>query len=168
MGGSGASDAPDASGTPGSPSSPDGLPYVDEHAAIVPAPRERVWAALESYARTLTGPQGLVHGLLTRALGTTPRAGFEVVASVPGELLRLGGRHRFSSYVLEFSLSDTHAHGTGTGGPPAPASTRVAARTYAAFPGPLGRAYRVLVIGSGGHALSVRRMLEAVRARATP
>jgi hypothetical protein len=40
------------------------------------------------------------------------------------------------------------------------------ARSYAEFPGPAGRVYRALVIGSGGHRIMVRRLLRDVADRA--
>jgi hypothetical protein len=40
------------------------------------------------------------------------------------------------------------------------------ARTRAAFPGALGRAYRALVIASGGHRIVVARLLRKIEARA--
>jgi hypothetical protein len=110
-----------------------------------------VWARLQRFAE-----RSLLAGddLFRRILGTDPRAGFAVAASVPGERLELAGRHRFSRYVLEFSLRDG-AEGT----------TRLAARSFAEFPGIHGRAYRALVIGTRLHVLATRGMLRAI---ATP
>ena len=48
----------------------------------------------------------------------------------------------------------------------APDRTELRARTDAVFPGPLGWGYRLLVIGSGGHAVAVNRMLARVARRA--
>ncbi len=45
-------------------------------------------------------------------------------------------------------------------------ASRVRARTYAAFPGVTGRAYRALVIGSGAHRIVTRRLLSRVASRA--
>jgi hypothetical protein len=42
------------------------------------------------------------------------------------------------------------------------------ALTFAAFPGVHGKAYRALVIGSGGHRIVVRRMLKRVAAAVHP
>lgn len=75
-----------------------------------------------------------------------PRSGFENSHEVSQEYLRLSGRHRFSRYWLVFALGDD-VDGT----------TVVSARTFADFPGRLGRAYRGLVIGSRIHVLAVRR-----------
>jgi hypothetical protein len=127
-------------------------PYVDTHAVEVAAPREEAWGALQRFVeRSLRSGGGLLHTVL----GTDPPAGFEIAATTPNERLELSGRHRFSRYVLAFQLSD---------GPPG--RTRVAAETYAEFPGIHGRAYRALVIGSRLHVVATRRMLHAIRRRA--
>jgi hypothetical protein len=124
-------------------------PYVDEHAIDVPAPRAQVWDALTSYVdETLASGHGTA---LTRLLGTSPASGFRVASRTPTERVELVGRHRFSHYRLVFSLSDSE-----------PGATRLAATTYAAFPGPHGAAYRILVIRSCLHVLATRRMLRAV------
>ena len=94
--------------------------------------------------------------LLTRVLGCSPRSGFGVASRVEGERLELAGRHRFSRYRLVFDLTEAASGGT-----------RLSATTYAAFPGPHGTAYRLLVIGSRLHVLATRRMLASVTARAT-
>ncbi|TDD68655.1 hypothetical protein E1262_15255 [Jiangella aurantiaca] len=106
-------------------------------------------------------------GPLAWVLGTDPRRasgvplepgatvpGFAVAAAEPERLVRLTGRHRFSRYALTFTLAA------------APGGTMLSARTEAAFPGPHGRAYRLLVIGSGAHRRIVGRMLRDVRRRA--
>lgn len=130
------------------------LPYLDEHAISIAASRERVWAALERYAgASLRIPEG---NPLARILGTEPSAGFEVVQRVPLKLLSLGGRHRYSAYLLTFELTAA-----------ADGSTHLVARSHAAFPGARGRAYRALVIGTGGHRAAVAHMLRSVRRLAT-
>ena len=130
------------------------LPYVDEHSVEVRAPRDRVWRALDDYVRTSIGipdrhPLGLV-------LGTRPRSGFAVAAAVPGEQVSLEGRHRFSVYRLVFDVADGSAPGTST----------LRATTLASFPGPHGRAYRLLVITSRAHVVATRRMLREIGRRA--
>lgn len=128
------------------------LPYVDEHAVAIPAARDVVWTALEDHARTsLRLPRGTPVAMI---LGTRPPEGFEVVGRQAGDRLTLAGRHRFSRYVLAFDLADA------AGG-----ATRLRARTFAAFPGPHGRAYRALVVGTGGHAVATRHILRSVRRR---
>ncbi|MFR9779694.1 hypothetical protein ACL02O_27020 [Micromonospora sp. MS34] len=145
-------------------SGPDGLPFVDEHEVLVPAPAADVWRAL---AGQVPGARGRSGSALAHLLAAVPRRatgrlfdpgatvpGFAVTESVPGRLVRLKGRHRFSRYALVFTLT------------PGPGGTRLSARTYAAFPGVPGRLYRLVVIGSGGHRLLVTRMLHAARRRA--
>jgi hypothetical protein len=144
------------------------LPYIDEHVSTVDAGRERTWAALVAVGRAHLGGGGAgpaVHLLRVdppRASGdwSAPQAGatlpgFAVEEALPPSRLALAGRHRFSRYALVFDLEEA-----------APGRTRIRARTWAAFPGVLGRAYRALVIGTGGHRLVVRRLLRRVAARA--
>lgn len=126
------------------------LPYVDEHAVRVHAPRAVVWTALERYLDTLL--RGTARSPLVAFLGTEPHAGFEVTESSPPLRLTLTGRHRFSRYLLAFELADA------PGG-----STQLRAQTYAAFPGVRGRVYRTLVIGTRAHVLATNRMLRSVR-----
>jgi len=134
------------------------LPFVDEHRVEVAAPALVVWQKLGESLRA-----GTITGAGARLLGAEPsRAegdpltagstipGFGVREAVPGQKLVLAGRHRFSDYTLTFTLVDDNG------------TTQLAARTDAAFPG-LGRVYRALVIGSGGHRALVRRWLERIR-----
>jgi hypothetical protein len=141
------------------------LPFIDEHAVEVAASPDRVWEAIRQTASRSFGGQRAE--LFARLLGAeahprgdpgTPGStivGFRVArAEVPVELA-LEGEHRFSRYALSFhveALADDRS--------------RVRAETRAAFPGLHGRAYRALVIGTGGHVLVVNRLLRAVRARA--
>ena len=142
----------------------DGLPFVDEHVVDTPAAPADVWRAVVAtfghqsagaaqYAR-LVGADPL------KATGTMPElgaavAGFRVVEVHPEEMLLLSGRHRFSSYALQFVVE------------PHEGVTRLRALTYATFPGLLGAAYRAVVITSGAHHLVVGRMLRGVVARAS-
>jgi hypothetical protein len=125
------------------------LPFVDEHAITIAVPHDLVWAALRRYA---TATIGLSDGsLLARILGTVPRSGFAVAEEVPESGITLTGRHRFSRYALAFELHDL------TQG-----RTVLSAKTYAMFPGPQGRLYRVLVIGTRAHVLATTQMLRAI------
>ncbi|MFG1669240.1 hypothetical protein [Streptomyces sp. Y7] len=81
--------------------------------------------------------------------------GFRVAVSIPGEELAYVGHHPFSTYALLFHLNETDR-----------GHTRLRAETRARFPGRAGAVYRRLVIGTGAHALIVRRMLRKVRANA--
>lgn len=125
------------------------LRFVDEHQIRVAAPRARVWAALRRYVDSLGVGEG---NLLARLLGAEPHTGFEVAREVPEQWVSLAGRHRFSRYVLLFELEDT-----------ADNETLVTARTYAEFPGPAGRVYRFLVIGTRAHVVAVKHMLRSIR-----
>jgi hypothetical protein len=132
----------------------DGLPYVDEHALTVSAPPAQVWSALQEYVdAALTGPG---RHLLPRLLGARPASGFAVAESVREQRLVLAGQHRFSRYRLVFALGPTD------GG-----ATLLRALTYAAFPGPHGRVYRLLVIGSRAHVVATNRMLHDIARRST-
>jgi hypothetical protein len=140
------------------------LPWIDEHETVVAADVDGVWLALlesmagafsgrgaTSFARilgcvpaTASGPRPLTEG------STIP--GFRVTVAAPRRELVLEGRLRFSTYSLFFRLD-----------PAGPGRTQLRAESRGAFPGGLGRAYRLLVVGTRGHVLAVRRQLAAVR-----
>jgi hypothetical protein len=132
------------------------LPYIDEHDEPMDIPADVVWTALVSVLRRQMGgsasmarvlgcdPVEATPGFAGRAGEAVP--GFRVAESQPGRLLALRGRHRFSRYALTFILD----------------GNRLRAQTHAAFPGVLGRLYRALVIGTGGHRLVTRRLLRQV------
>ncbi|KOG32297.1 hypothetical protein [Streptomyces resistomycificus] len=142
------------------------LPHVDEHTTLVAADADAVWRGLgevldqafsggrpAGYARLVGCADRTASGPRPPAEGSTV-PGFRVASAAPGRELVLVGRHRFSTYALVFRLD---AAGSGR--------TRLRAETRARFPGPAGRLYRLLVIGTGGHAVGVRRLLSAVRRR---
>jgi len=145
----------------------DALPRVDEHATVVAAGVDEVWRALtETLDRTYSRPGPARYARLVgcadrTASGPRPLAegsvfpGFRVVGAVPGGELVLRGSHRFSAYAFVFRLDEL-----------APGRTRLRAETRAVFPGPAGAVYRLLVIGSGGHAAGVCRLLAGIRRRA--
>jgi hypothetical protein len=143
------------------------LPRLDEHSRTVGAGVDDVWPAL--LARLDRGfPPGRA-GRVARLLGcadaaaTGPRPltegstipGFRVTAAVPGSHLELTGRHRFATYALTFRLD-----------PDGPGRSHVRAESRADFPGAAGGAYRLLVVGTRGHVVVVRRMLAAIAAEA--
>jgi uncharacterized protein YndB with AHSA1/START domain len=142
------------------------LPFIDEHSVRVNAAPEDVWRSLARWVgrrprRIASGYVRVVGGQPSRATGRAPQPGatmpgFAVAAAEPGSRLLLTGRHRFSDYALEFTLT-----------PEAEGRTRLAALTYARFPGLPGRAYRALVIGSRGHALLVNALLRDIARRAS-
>jgi hypothetical protein len=130
----------------------------------IAADGERVWDALVERMGRLAPGSARVAGLLgcreREAAGDTGRAGstivgFRVVRAERPVELALAGRHRFSDYSLTFAVEDL---GGGR--------SRLRAATRAAFPGPAGRVYRALVIGSRMHVRAVRSMLAGIRARA--
>lgn len=132
------------------------LPFIDEHSQPMNVPADVVWTALVSVLRRQMGRSGR----LARMLGCDPAdgtpgftgrsgeavPGFRVAESEPGRRLALRGRHRFSRYALTFVLD----------------ADRLSAQTHAVFPGALGKLYRALVIGTGGHRLVTRRLLRLV------
>lgn len=123
------------------------LPYIDEHAIAVDAdPRETWSAVLHTMCRDPEDPRSVP-------------LGFVLDEAVTQERLALKGRHWFAAYRLVFTLEPL-SDGAGSH------RTRLAAQTWADFPGVKGRAYRALVIGSGGHQIVVRRMLHRIAARA--
>ena len=140
------------------------MPFVDEHSVVIDAPAAAVWDTLvhqvgglfggglaPRYARvvgcddqTAGGPRPLAEG------STMP--GFHVEIFTPPSELVLAGRHRFSTYVLRFRVEPISA-----------TQSRLRAETRAAFPGFAGGLYRLMVIGTGGHKVAVRRILSSVR-----
>jgi hypothetical protein len=134
------------------------LPFVDEHTLLVPAANATVWRCLVvqiprfasggGFARLLGAQPSRASGGPLGAGATLP--GFEVAQAVAGHRLVLVGRHRFSRYALTVTLSQQ------------PEGTMLSARTQAEFPGFRGAAYRLLVIGSGIHALLVARLLRTI------
>jgi len=87
---------------------------------------------------------------------TTVPFGFVLDAATPRQRFALKGRHWFAVYELIFELFDD-----------GPDHTRVTAQSWAAFPGIAGKAYRALVIGTGGHRIVVRSMLKNIAAKAS-
>lgn len=136
------------------------LPFIDEHQRRVEASTEAVWAALLEFLRR----EELGAAWLARLLGCDPARrttefsglsgeavpGFRVIAAEPGRRLVLAGRHRFAVYELSFLWN----------------GETLRAETRAAFPGLLGRLYRAMVIGSGGHRIITRHLLRQVARRA--
>ncbi len=142
------------------------LPLVDEHATVIAADVGDVWTVLldtlgrdfsrfgmARYARIVGCADCAASGPRPLAAGSTV-PGFRVAAAVPRSELVLEGRHRFAVYALIFRLEQI-----------SPGRARLRAETRAAFPGLAGGAYRLLVIGTRGHVLAVRRLLSAVKRR---
>jgi hypothetical protein len=119
------------------------LPYIDEHAITIPADRATTWrAVLRTMCSNPADPETVPFGFILD------------VAEQP-DRFALKGRHWFSIYKLIFLLADDPEGGT-----------RVAAQSWAAFPGAKGKIYRALVIGSGGHRVAVRYLLRRIAAQA--
>lgn len=143
------------------------LPFVDEHHVDVALASDDVWLLLlESVDRSFGHPVAAGYARLIGCDDTTvsgPRPlgvgsavpGFHVIAIEPRSRLVIGGHHRFASYTLTFRLESTGRQ-----------RSRLYGETRAAFPGPGGRVYRALIIGTGGHVVAVRRMLAGVKRRA--
>jgi len=158
------------------------LPYIDEISITAPADLDATWSALVAamgatsrspiahYARLVgadpVAARGDWDGRRLRPGATVP--GFAVDDAQAPHRLRLTGRHRFARYALTFRLEPASdpAVTPATPATTAAPATRITAETRAAFPGVLGRAYRALVITSGGHRIAVHRMLRGVRGRA--
>ena len=139
------------------------LPFIDERSRDVAAPAERTWEALiapgqmgagaERVARVLGCDPAVQSGEPGAVGSTTP--GFRVVRSVPPRELALEGSHRFSRYALAFLVEEA-----------GPGRSRIRARTNAEFPGLRGTIYRAMVIGTRGHVVATRRMLDGIARRA--
>ncbi len=136
------------------------LPYIDEHDRALGATPEQAWAATVAVVgATLRGGSrlawllgcepGRASGRFDGGVGQE-LPGFRVEAAEPGRRLALAGRHRFAAYRLTFLIEEG----------------RMRAVTHAAFPGLRGKAYRALVIGSGGHRLATRDLLRRIARRA--
>lgn len=144
------------------------LPRIDEHATTIAADADAVWSALVSTVDRASSRPGLaifsklVGCVDSTSSGPRPLAegstipGFRVAVAVPPAELVLEGRHYFSTYALTFRLSRT-----GT----ADAASRLTAESRGTFPGLHGAAYRLLVIGTRGHVLAVKKLLATVKRR---
>jgi hypothetical protein len=146
---------------------PGELPFIDQHTRTIEATAEDVWAALlETLDHSFSSARAALYAQAVgcrdcKTCGPRPLTvgstfpGFRVVAAIPGSRLVLEGRHRFSSYALTFRLEQIRSD-----------RSLLSAETRAAFPGWTGCIYRVLVIGTRGHVVGVRRLLSAVSGRA--
>ena len=142
------------------------LRYLDEHSTMIEASADAVWSALLAvvdhefsrgtalFVRAVGCTDTVVSGPRPLAEGSTV-PGFRVAKAVPGVELALEGRHRFSTYALIFRIDHVDAD-----------RSRLRAESRADFPGVPGRIYRLLVVGTRGHVLAVRRLLSGVKRRA--
>lgn len=136
------------------------LPFIDVHAVTVRADQEATWDGLVGVLSRIGGRFGSLGARALRCSATEsdfPRTivGFRIAGADRPTRLILRGEHRFSRYQLQFT---TEPGGDGT--------TTVLAESRAEFPGASGRVYRGLVIGTRGHVVAVRRLLQAIKRRA--
>ena len=142
------------------------LPPIDEHEIEVDAPAEATWAALfptleeafdtkfgRRYSERLGAVDTDCHGDLHHPGGTLP--GFIVSRSIAPVMLALLGQHRFSRYAVVFRIDLLPGQ-----------RSRVRLETRAQFDGAKGKLYKAGVIGTGGHAIVVRRLLRSIKRRA--
>ncbi|MFF0527587.1 hypothetical protein ACFYT3_04280 [Nocardia amikacinitolerans] len=119
------------------------LSYIDQHAREVDANRDRTWKALlKVMCKDPHDPASVPSGFVLDAADEPAR-------------FAMSGQHWFSRYELIFELEDEGQ-----------SRTRVLATSRGDFPGLHGKIYRALVVGSGGHAFMVRRMLGRIAATA--
>jgi Polyketide cyclase / dehydrase and lipid transport len=144
------------------------LPYIDEQVRRIDGSPDQVWRALLSTVRLigawLPGPVIWAWGLQPSertgewrsqvAVGDTI-VGFGAVEVSAPRVLALRGAHRFARYELRFEITGDQ-----------PGSSVLHAHSSALFVGPLGLAYRGLVVRTGGHRIAVRALLGQVAERA--
>jgi hypothetical protein len=142
------------------------LPRIDEHRVEVEAGPDAVWAGLLAHLdRSFAGRMTERYARLVGCEDTTPAGprplaegsvlvGFHVAVADPLKELALRGRHRFSDYALIFRIDEL-----------GPQRSRLRAESRGTFPGLLGGAYKLAVVGTRGHVVIVRRMLAAIAER---
>lgn len=142
------------------------LAAIDEHSTTVAATPGLVWDALietlNEFGATRRARRGavLLGCVETESSGTLPEVGatlpgFVVARAIPPAVLALLGEHRFSRYALIFRILEEPS-----------GLVRLAAESRGEFPRSRGRAYRALVLGSGGHVGITRGILRMVRRKA--
>jgi len=133
------------------------LPYIDTQTVTVRVPAAVVFETIERLVPRIA--RGRFASAYARLVGAADLGvdhgpvGFHVVHSAAPSVLVLRGEHRFSVYELAFRIEGYE-------------QSVLSADTNAAFPGPLGRAYRTAVIGSGAHRIVVWRLLSEIKRRA--
>lgn len=143
------------------------LPFVDACSVDIEAPPRMVWAALlasvpgarpgllvRAWAVAWKADPAESNGLASHVLGAE-RPGFTVAEVVPPATYALAGRHRFARYQVVFRVAQ---RGGG--------QSRLTAETFASFPGSGGRLYRMLLITTKSHALTMWIIVRLLRRRA--
>jgi hypothetical protein len=143
------------------------LPFVDAWSVDIEAPPRVVWAAVlaaapdarpglarRAFAFLCGASPAASNGLASHVLGAE-RPGFAVCEVVPQVTYALAGRHRFAMYQLVFRIDQ---RGLG--------QSRLTAETFATFPGPSGRLYRMFLMDAKLHALVMWSMVHRIRRRA--
>ena len=129
-------------------------PAVVWEALLAACPGPRDSALLRLWAVVWGADPADSNGLASHVIGAE-RPGLVVREVVPSATWAAAGRHRFAAYQVVFRIAP---NGDGSSG--------LTAETYATFPGVAGRAYRLLVIALGPHALVMRSILWHLRRQA--
>jgi hypothetical protein len=142
------------------------LPRIDEHEVTIGVSAGQAWlfvvAALarltarpawRAYAKAIRCEPDRAGGAPATIGATVP--GFRVTRCVVPAEWELEGSHLFSRYALTFRIDPLDG-----------ARCRVRAESRAEFPGVHGTVYRALVIGTGGHAVGVRGILQGIKREA--
>lgn len=127
---------------------------------------EEAWpVVIVAFTRLATRPAWRAYGKVVRCepegAGGDPATvgatvpGFRVMRCVPPTEWALEGSHLFSRYGLAFRID-----------PLGDGRCRVRAASRAEFGGPHGTVYRALVIGTGGHVIGVRGILQGIKRQA--
>ena len=119
------------------------LPLVDDHMIRVDASLLARRVAMAKVAHRIA--ERPVPRLFSKLWRLETPTTFNIAEETP-DRITLAGKHRFATYELVLEIVNDEVH----------------ARTNAEFPGVAGRAYRAVVIGSGGHALVAKALLRAI------
>jgi hypothetical protein len=120
------------------------LRFLDSHDLILPLDAEAAWQRLQ---------RAVLHSRLLNTRGFPQRDAF------PPRWMRLAGQHAFATYEIWFEIEPVPA---AVLAPRGASATRIRATTCASFPRGGGALYRAAVVGSGAHALVVRRFLRTL------